>query len=303
MVGVLVSIYFIYHQISRPVESELPLVSTAKGIEEFVDKDVEVIGIGSYQYDKEGKISYVIKFDDGSTLLSSSLPPITKVKDGLRIRARGIIQKCEPSIQCLGIAIETKLIQLELDPGFIDVSPPPTPEPPEEQPKECDDQCYLELARTNKDESFCEKIKDPTLSQQCYGGMAVLTQNEELCEKAGEYRDACLWAVAQETQTGQICEKIFLQSQKDQCFEALAHQFQDYSLCLSIKDGDSRGMCLRDIAVMLDDVSICEKIDKQYYQDWCYLDLATILRNLDLCEKIKESGTRDLCHQEVAKNL
>ncbi|MEA1937101.1 MAG: GPI anchored serine-threonine rich family protein [Patescibacteria group bacterium] len=44
--------------------------------------------------------------------------------------------------------------------------------------------CYLNLAKKNKDESFCEKISTIEFRSMCYTDLAILKNNPELCSKA-----------------------------------------------------------------------------------------------------------------------
>lgn len=172
------------------------------------------------------------------------------------------------------------------------------PRTPKDAP--CDDQCNLNLAKEKLDESSCSKITAIDLQYQCFGGIAVLKKDTSLCQKAGNYKDQCIFAIANAGQSGNECNIIVDPAVKDICFAEIARQQKNWVFCQDISGQETHDWCLRDIAVMLDNEAPCPNIKDVSLKNMCYMDIAVLKRDSSLCDL--SGDLKQTCLGEVSKN-
>lgn len=82
------------------------------------------------------------------------------------------------------------------------------------------DQCYIDNATRELDESLCKSVLDQQKKDDCYNVIAQVTKNPSLCEKVSVWdpdRDSCYNVIASYTKDMSLCEKIGKDSVKATC--------------------------------------------------------------------------------------
>ena len=88
-------------------------------------------------------------------------------------------------------------------------------------------QCYIDLAKEKKDETYCEKIEDNLYRSDCYKDLAVIKEEEALCDKIPFHllkisRPSCYANVALKKNDETICDKLSNSEENGSCYERFA---------------------------------------------------------------------------------
>ncbi len=198
--------------------------------------------------------------------------------------------------------------------------------------------CYLSLAVTEKDISFCDKISLGKLAfgrDFCYANFVMrVSFNSEDCGKissaqikeqcvsaanrlkdceaeGGKYRIPCYIAHALAERNPDSCNKLdtvaYQENCKSQVHSLLAGLNNDESECDKISDaGDVapgtslRASCLMSLSIWRgDDGALCARVPEKY-QSACFENYATSLLDTAICGKAGE-GAND-CLNQVAQS-
>ena len=102
-------------------------------------------------------------------------------------------------------------------------------------------QCLTELAKKNKDASYCEEIAQEAQKNSCYKEAAMTSLNLETCKKIKEY-----W-------------------QFGLCVTEIAKGKSDISLCENLT-GKSKSLCIYTVAIDTKNLSLCAETSVYRYE-------------------------------------
>ena len=143
--------------------------------------------------------------------------------------------------------------------------------------------CLVRVARTNKDKSICENIKDKTgcMKDVCYAAVAFDKKSKSICKSLeGECRteEECIEMIEsskdiESCRSDPLCISSYIQLNKDEKF------------CDTLDSQSLAADCLEIVARFRRDTNICEKIDQNDVQRRCYLNIAIETADVNLCDK------------------
>ncbi|MFH1391049.1 MAG: hypothetical protein ABIH20_01930 [Candidatus Diapherotrites archaeon] len=167
------------------------------------------------------------------------------------------------------------------------------------------DSCLIELAKTEKNDSPCEKIV--LLSKdRCYQDIGVLVKDDSICGKIELtiVREECLSTVGLETHNASTCGKIISsQAKRDACYDNAGRNNEDYETCEKIFDSTTRDSCYIDVADSTSDYSFCDsvslrKTSEGIQRDLCYEASGEQLSG-EICAIITDKEFRAECFEDA----
>ncbi len=177
------------------------------------------------------------------------------------------------------------------------------------------DICYDDVARSNQDARYCEKIQNIDMKYTCLFDISETTHNEEICTMmyVGEYqegsqlgiwtKDFCYYRIARYKKELNICENIQVLSDKYDCYLTVADERKDPTICNKILDVSHRDSCFNILSISMSDYSFCDKINSPNTASGCFYKEALSTLDWNYCEKvIGDSGGRnnkEMCYFEV----
>lgn len=159
---------------------------------------------------------------------------------------------------------------------------------------------YLELAFSQNDSSYCDKVQEQHLKNWCYTDIAANLEEASICDNLeGEFRNNCIKNIAVATQDTQLCSEIS-GLPGDRCYLDLAIELQDVNLCSDI-ESELRNECYNDLAKSLSDYQLCLNIedDIQTY-DSCLLRVSLDEQDIAGCRPIYTQRIKDVCYMNHA---
>ncbi|MBD3259108.1 hypothetical protein GF371_00590 [Candidatus Woesearchaeota archaeon] len=127
--------------------------------------------------------------------------------------------------------------------------------------------CYKKVAISLNDSEVCEEIDD-YLKSEC---LAVINKDENFCNEIKDLRRInCLHEIAVLKENPSICEEIPWENRKgslgDSCFYDLAMLKNDAELCKKVLFDPDRTMCL---AIVNQDSSLCKDLPYDWMKEDC----------------------------------
>jgi len=106
--------------------------------------------------------------------------------------------------------------------------------------------CYINLARVQRDISICDNIKIIVLKNSCESLVASQTKNVGACNNLNkDAREECYRGIAISTNNLDLCDKITSSSvNRDGCILTIAEHKKDISICEKISDANTKKFCI-----------------------------------------------------------
>lgn len=186
-------------------------------------------------------------------------------------------------------------------------------------------ECYIKLAKEQKNLELCKKLEAPPApsgttgtsmfrhyqDQQasCYCEVAVATQNTSLCPlcAGSEVSEAriinCYTDIAVAKQDASICEKIQDLEYRNLCYHTIVNVTENSKICEKIQESVnfSKEGCYRYVAMKKGDPAICNKINDTREKTYCLIDLAGKLGELRICNSVSGYEENYMCRMAVAR--
>jgi len=153
------------------------------------------------------------------------------------------------------------------------------------------DDCFAQVALTNKDASLCDRIKAGY--SECYVSIGIDTNNAAYCEKGNFEQEQCFKAAKSGKYTD--CAEGY---QRKICNDAVTAK--DESVCEEMVD--FRGYCYSAVAINTSNQTLCNKLPTNERKDSCFFRISLNKNNHALCENILSVELRDNCVAWVAFN-
>ncbi|MFC1728443.1 hypothetical protein ACFLZ7_03195 [Nanoarchaeota archaeon] len=197
-----------------------------------------------------------------------------------------------------------------------------------------EDECYMRLAASNRDISYCRYLEDE-LMKQCADQIiqiAISERNPSLCgEDVPTFM--CRTALAIAFEDPSVCAEIN-EGNQSFCYLPLATRTMDESICKDIISQDLKKTCIKmtnyewinKMAAISNSTDADDQIEYNLYaaydnsdpqfckslQGWnydsgaeslCYLIIASKTKNSETCDLISDTNWKQTCYAIVDKNL
>ncbi|MFH0797879.1 MAG: hypothetical protein V1906_00545 [Candidatus Woesearchaeota archaeon] len=132
------------------------------------------------------------------------------------------------------------------------------------------DRIYLQLAESEKNISYCNKIIDEEMKASCKLKIMDMLN----ADFAIKYRDR------------KYCSLIDDEAKRNECIARLAKELYDIAVCNDIDILGFRYKCVSDIAIEKKDAMLCLKIPSEVQQNTCLKEIAIQNKEQGLCSQI-----------------
>ncbi len=137
------------------------------------------------------------------------------------------------------------------------------------------DYCFINIATSFDDISYCYKITNKTYQNDCARNYALKHKRLDICDNLSDLQN------------------------KHSCYNGIGIKTNNISLCS--KYGEPKYDCVKYFVLAQNDSRLCDKLYITA-QDHCKLEMAIKNKNLTICENITDYGYKSLCFKEPERN-
>jgi len=149
-------------------------------------------------------------------------------------------------------------------------------------------ECFTRVAISKKDKALCTKLTDKESKDRCFMEFAKSSNDATICRQdivSPDFKDSCLWYVAQNTKNEALCKEISGLVSRDGCYYEVALKTDGNLLCAKIVDKARHDECFTSFAASRKDITQCKSIELKSYMWYdCIRRTAVAMKDKSVCK-------------------